>query len=250
MKPHKLAPTSLALTSAFALGAISYGAYAAATWFRYGKPAAPNGPLEEDALLDRFMPVYEVVERHRIRVRAPAAVTFAAMKDSDLSDSSVVRAIFNAREIVLGAARDDRTYPRGIVAQTQALGWAPLAEIPGREIVMGAVTQPWLANVVFRGLPSEAFAAFNDPGYVKIIWTLRADPIGSSASEAITETRVMTTDDFARAQFRRYWSCVSPGVALIRRMSLRLVRNEAERRYRAAGRATVKMVPPAVGVSM
>ena len=27
-------------------------------------------------------------------------------------------------------------------------------EIPDREIVVGAVTQPWMANVVFRALPA------------------------------------------------------------------------------------------------
>ena len=59
----------------------------------------------------------------------------------------------------------------------RAMGWGVLAEIPGREIVMGAVTQPWEADVVFRPLPSAEFAAFAEPGFVKIVWTLRADPV-------------------------------------------------------------------------
>jgi hypothetical protein len=33
-------------------------------------------------------------------------------------------------------------------------------------------------------------------------------------------------------KFRRYWSLVSPGVVLIRRLSLGLVKTEAERRAR------------------
>lgn len=64
-------------------------------------------------------------------------------------------------------------------------------------------------------------------------------------------TVVMTTTDaFARENFRRYWAFVSPGVVLIRHMSLRLVRRDAERRYRAADKTTVKIVPPEGGTSM
>ena len=44
-----------------------------------------------------------------------------------------------------------------------------LGEIPSRQIVMGAVTQPWVANPVFRPLPPDEFITFNDPNYVKIV---------------------------------------------------------------------------------
>ena len=30
-------------------------------------------------------------------------------------------------------------------------------------------------------LPPDEFAAFDDPDYVKIVWNLRADPLGSVA---------------------------------------------------------------------
>ena len=66
----------------------------------------------------------------------------------------------------------------------------------------------------------------------KIAWTIRADPLGLATSRFYTETRVATTDPEARKRFRRYWTLVSPGVRLIRRESLRLVRADAERRYR------------------
>ena len=67
---------------------------------------------------------------------------------------------------------------------------------------------------------------------MKIVWTLRADPIAATESVARTETRVATTDPTARAKFRRYWSFVSPGTALIRKISLGLVKKEAERHAR------------------
>jgi hypothetical protein len=49
-----------------------------------------------------------------------------------------------------------------------------------------------------------------------------------------TETRATTTDPVSRAKFRRYWAFLSPGIILIRRMSLGLVKREAERRAREA----------------
>jgi hypothetical protein len=88
---------------------------------------------------------------------------------------------------------------------------------------------------VFRPLPSEEFAALHEPGYVKIVWTLRADSLGAGESIFRTETRVVTTDPTARAKFRRYWSFMSPGIILIRRMLLGPLKADAERRARAAG---------------
>ena len=85
----------------------------------------------------------------------------------------------------------------------------------------------------FRALPPDEFAAFNAPGFAKIAWTIRAEPTGPETSRFYTETRVATTDAEARKRFRRYWTMVSPGVRLIRRESLRLVRADAERRHRA-----------------
>jgi hypothetical protein len=210
-----------------------YGAYAALTWWRYGRvPRSDEG--EHDELLDRFMPVYEVVERHHIRIAAPAALTLAAAREQDLFRLPLVRSIFKAREVILRAAPDVRPQPRGLLAATQALGWGILADVPEREIVVGAVTKPWEPNVTFRAVPPDDFAAFSEPGFVKIIWTLRADPVDAETSIFRTETRVVATDASARARFRRYWAFLSPGIALIRRLSLQPVKRSAEQRAHAA----------------
>lgn len=211
------------------LMAMGYATIVGTTWSRYGHIRSAS-PDERDPLLDQFMPEYEVAERHHVRVAAPAAITLSAAADTDLHRSKVIWAIFRARELVLGAEPDAETHPTGLLAQTTSLGWRVLAERPGREIVVGAVTQPWLPNVVFRGLAPEEFRAFHEPGYVKIVWTLRADPVGESESIFRTETRVMTTDQTARTKFRWYWARFSPGIVLIRRVMLGLLKTEAERR--------------------
>ena len=218
---------------AFGLASGAYAACVGATWLRYGRPTPPRAD-DADALLDQFMPVYDVVERHHIEVGAPPDVTFAAACEQDLMALPIVRAIFKTREFVLGAEPDTTSRPRGLVAMTKSLGWAVLADVPDREIVMGAVTQPWYPNVVFRPLPPDAFVRFHEPDFVKIIWNLRAEPDGAAGSVFRTETRVVTTDAAARAKFRWYWARFSPGISLIRWLSLGPVRREAERRARSA----------------
>jgi hypothetical protein len=208
-----------------------YAALAALAWLRYGH-AQRSSVNDRDDLLDRFMPTYDIVERHHIRIDAPAAVTLAAAGEQDLFNLPVVRAIFRTRELVLGARPDDGSQPRGLLAATRSLGWGLLAAVPDREIVMGAVTRPWEPNVTFRALPPEDFASFSQPGFVKIAWTLRVDPLDAASSVFRTETRAVATDAAARARFRRYWAFVSPGIALIRRLSLRPLKREAERRAR------------------
>ncbi len=218
-----------AATVGLGVALAAYAMYAAVTWLRYGESTRGTAD-EEDALLDCFIPAYEVAERHHVHVAAPAAITLAAAKDQDLLHSLPVRTIVRIREMALGAAPDRRPRARTLLAETLAMGWGVLAEVPDREVVVGAVTKPWEPNVVFRALPPEQFASFNEPGFVKIAWTLRADPVDAGSSVFRTETRVMTTDPVARAKFRRYWSFVSPGVVLIRRVSLLPLKREAERR--------------------
>ena len=110
-----------------------------------------------------------------------------------------------------------------------------LAEEPDREIVIGAYTQPWHEQVTFHPLPPEQFAGFNQPGYVKIAWTLGAEPLGPNRSRLVTRTRAVATDPEARKRFRRYWSPMSAGIILIRYAGLPLMRKEAERRAAHAG---------------
>ncbi len=216
---------------AFAIAAAAYGTYVGMTWYRYGNVAPPT-PEDQDPLLDRFLPVYEIVERHHVRVAAPAAVTLDSARAADLQASPVVRTIIRAREVILGAAPVDRRPPCGLLAEMQSLGWGVLADVPGREVVVGAVTRPWEANVAFRALPPDQFSAFNDAGYVKIAWTIRADPITATESIFRTETRAVATDASARTKFRRYWSFLSPGIIVIRWALLGPVKQEAERRAR------------------
>ena len=210
---------------------LSGAAYVAQAWWRFGRDAGPDGA---DPLLDRFLPSWDVRERHQVRVHASPELTYRAARRVDLERSWLARTIFRGREWLFRQRRDARVQGP-LVEQTLALGWGVLAEEPGRHLVMGAVTEPWRGDVRFRALPPGDFASFAEPGHAKIVWTLSVEPGppgGSSSSVFRTETRVKTTDPASRARFRAYWAALSPGIRLIRREALRLVKSEAERHGR------------------
>ena len=225
------------LTKALAVGAgiagASYATYVAVTWLRYGRPRRARGEAV-DLLLDSVMPDHDVCERHRVSIAAPAEVTLAAAKEIDPNESRLVRAIFRARQLVMRGKADVSPRPRGMLEGMKAIGWGVLAEGP-REIVMGAVTRPWEPDPAFRPLARDEFTAFGEPGYVKICWTLRADPRPDGSSVFRTETRAVATDAEARRRFRLYWSFLSPGIILIRAAMLSAVKAAAERRWHIEG---------------
>jgi hypothetical protein len=216
--------------AALGTGVASYGAYAAVTWVRYGHVDPARHP--RDQLLDRFLPHPEVDEYHSLKVRAPAAITFAAGKQMDFQASAPIRGIFLLRSVpTLLRGKPFRPQgSRGILDETLRLGFGVLAEVPGREIVIGTYTRPWHEQVTFHPLPPDEFPGFAEPGYVKIVVTLGAEPLGADRSLFVTRTRAVATDPEARRKFRRYWAPMSAGIILIRWFSLPMVRREAERR--------------------
>jgi hypothetical protein len=218
-----------ALAGGAAAVALAAAGYGAATWYRYGRVSRRSSG---DELLDRFMPRFNVREHHQTTIRAPAEVTYASAREVDLHRAPLVRGLFRARRRLMGGRNAPVITAESFLDEVQALGWRVLAEEPGRELVMGAVTRPWLADVAFRGVAPEEFAAFQEPDYVKIAWTIGVTPLGDGRSVFHTETRVVATDRVARARFRRYWTLASPGIVIIRWEMLRLVRCEAERRAR------------------
>jgi hypothetical protein len=187
-------------------------------------------PTRGTRVLGDVVPRYDIEERHETRVRASAERVFEEALRVDMGAVPLARWIFPAREILLRTARaEGAARPRGLVEETTRLGWRVLVREEGRLLVLGAVTKPWEPNVVFRGLARDELAAFDEPGWVKIAWTLEAEPLTPSLARFRTETRAFATDEDARRRFRRYWRLVSPGVVLLRLALLRAVRVAAER---------------------
>jgi hypothetical protein len=61
------------------------------------------------------------------------------------------------------------------------------------------------------------------------------EPYGSGRALITTETRTAATDPASLRRFARYWLLVGPFSALIRRLLLRIVKSDAERRLGLTG---------------
>lgn len=178
-----------------------------------------------------FIPRPDARELNHIVIHAPAEVAFKAAAHSDAQALPLVRALFWLRGRLLGDTPVTRTR-RGLVCEMLSLGWGVLVSESDRTLVMGAIAKPWERDVQFEPVPPDGFAAFDEPGLVKIVWTLEAEQLGPALTHFWTETRVEATDDGARRRFRWYWRGVRRGVQLIRWQMLRGIKRDAERRFR------------------
>lgn len=174
-----------------------------------------------------FIPKPYVRDHREIVIAAPADLVFFDATRLNLQSLPIVRAVFKIRSWVMGDTFEAPTKPLGIVADTMVLGWGLLAHAPCRSIVMGAAARPWTRNVTFRTIAPEKFAAFAEPDYVKIVWTLEADPIGPERTCFRTETRVEPTNAAARRKFFWYWMAFGIGVRFIHWCLLRQLRRKA-----------------------
>lgn len=184
----------------------------------------------EMALAEIFIPKPDVSKVHEIVIDAPAEVVLDVAEHFDLASVPGIRFLFKLRELLFRARPKPRPVMKSLVSETASLGWVRLAHNPGRELVMGAVAQPWMADVEFRSVPPSKFADFNEPGFVKIVWTLETEPRGHRVTLFRTQTRVLATDAAARGKFLLYWLFAGKLVSLIRMLAIRAIKRESERR--------------------
>src|ERR1700757_2024369 len=90
------------LTGGSVLAAAVYASYVGIAWWRYGRTNLTSRDGSDDVHLENLMAVYDVVERFQVRVAAPAELMFSVACNLNLLHSDLIRAIFKAREFVLG----------------------------------------------------------------------------------------------------------------------------------------------------
>jgi hypothetical protein len=183
-------------------------------------------------LIDRFLPKYDVVEHHDVQVDAPVESTYRAVKDLDLAQSPIVLALLAVRglpTLFTGAVKPTRRL--GFNELRQA-GFVLLAEEPSSEIVLGIVGKFWRLTSGIHRIEPDEFSGFDAPGFAKGAWNFVVSARPGGGSTVVTETRVACTDADARRKFMLYWRLVGPFSALIRRVMLRRIKQDAENRAR------------------
>jgi hypothetical protein len=188
-------------------------------------------------ILDRLVPTFQAVERHSAMIAASADQVWAALSQVTTGELRLFRLLMGVRVLPGRLVRSPRAR---FDADEPLLGWAVrfgftvLGEDARRELVFGAIGQPWrLAGG--RGMVAVVdgndFAAFDRAGYAKMAANFRLDPIaGGSAVQLTTETCVACTDPTSARRFARYWRLIRPASGAIRRSWLTAIKRRAERR--------------------
>lgn len=200
------------------------------------KAAATRSPA-----LDGVLPTYDARIVCETAVDAPPALTYAAIWETNLLDP-IVRALFGVRELPARWAARRRgsggvAAPRSITVADFFLrpstGMTLVAERPGEELVIGSVGRFWERDYGHVEVSASDFASFAEPGQAKLAMGFEVRALAGSRTALRYEARTATTDEEARRRFGRYWRVIRPGVWLVMRRALTLIRREAERRAAA-----------------
>lgn len=178
--------------------------------------------------LDEFAPVWQFHEVHRIRIAASAEQVYRAIKAVSADEILFYRTLTWIRRLGRPTPPSILNPPPHAPLLEVAIGggFLPLADEPGREVVVGTVV------IAPGGAPRPRspgeYRALEAPGYAKGTMNFL---ITKSESDCVvtTETRVHATDARSRLRFGIYWLAIYPGSALIRRMWLRAIKRRAER---------------------
>jgi hypothetical protein len=188
-------------------------------------------------LLDAWMPAYDFAERHATRVAAPRDAVWRALVALDPARLPVMRVLMALRALpgLVASPREALrrlrrpAASRGLRALLDG-GFAPLAEEPERELVLGLTGRFWSASGGLVATPRESFREPPPAGLARAAWGFALADAPGGGTLLTTETRIRCGDARSRRAFGRYWALIRPGSGIIRREMLRAVRREAERR--------------------
>ncbi len=216
------------LTRRVAAGAVALGAILIAVGMT--RPAPDIRSAGTATRLDEFAPVYQFHEAHRIPVHASPERVFRAINAVTADEIPLYRTLTWIRR---GGAEGPETIlnpPSGVPLITVATrtSFLTLAEVPNRELVIGAVVLAPAGIRLATGPTPGSFKDLTRPGFAKAALNFLVTPRGPGECELSSETRVFATDDVSRTQFARYWRCIAPGSAAIRLLWLRAIKLRAE----------------------
>lgn len=166
---------------------------------------------DEPLLLDSYLGEYDVAEVHACIVSGDVKATWEAIRNADFASIPVVRSLLMLRSLPgrLRAIKSGEAAPAPppfSLGDMPRVGFQLLGERPA-EIAFGFVGKPWKVGAEQPlAIGGDDFAAFSDPGYAKVAFSIRARPYGTHRTLITTETRTATTDAASRRRFAAYGS--------------------------------------------
>ena len=176
--------------------------------------------------LDRLIPTPRLHEVDEHTIAAPVLTVWQALRHGDLARSSAVRALFalrtlperlRGRDTGTAALRID-----GLRSTPELPGFQVLWDEPPHVVAVGAIGKVWLPDIPFVHVPNvDAYAAFEEPDYVKVAWAITLDATHPEQTRVSFEVRVDATDEAAWQKFVHYFRLIGPFSRFIRRSALR-----------------------------
>ncbi len=183
-------------------------------------------------LIDDFLPIYHVMERHAVDIQAPMERVWGSVYKLNLGASRVIRWLVHLRYLparILSRTRLEENPSLTLEGLLKA-GFILLGERPHEELVLGLVGRFWkLAGEPPLRLDASDFRQFDRPGYAKVAWNFFLQPQSDGKIRLVTETRIYCTDMASRQRFHRYWFLVGPFSGLLRKELLRGIQRDAQR---------------------
>jgi hypothetical protein len=171
--------------------------------------------------LDRLLPDYQFVERHKAFVRANRQEVWVALHEVTPREMALTRILFGVRTLPARVTGARRAAPAGPwLASLLTSGFKVMAETPEQEVVLGTSGRFWELRARPRPQP--------DPGGAMAAVDFRLEDTQGGIL-LTTETRVAVEDRASRRRFAVYWVVIRLGSGLIRRDLLQAVRRRAER---------------------
>jgi hypothetical protein len=181
--------------------------------------------------LDRLVPGPHLLEIDRIDLAAPAARVWERVRHGQLAQSLPIRALFAIRSIASGPhtslAASSTFRIDDLKSTREHPGFEILVDEPPCEMAVAAIGKVWRLDIPFVHVANaDEYAAFAQPGFIKVAWSIRVLPRGERQSHIELELRVEATDVRSWRKFRRYFHLIGPFSRAIRRSLLRaLVRD-------------------------
>jgi hypothetical protein len=170
--------------------------------------------------LDALIAEPRLVEVDHVDVGASPEVAWQHVRHGDLGSSPLVRALFAVRTLpsrLRGRETESLALSIDDFAGTGQPGFHLLADDGASELVVGAIGKVWEPDIPFLDVAdAEAYAAFYEPGWVKVAWALRVEPREGGGSRISFDLRVGATDDESWKRFRRYFRLIGPGSQCVR----------------------------------
>lgn len=197
-----------------------------------------------EMFIDDVLPEFDATIIEHIVIDASPQVVYQAAREMDFMQihSPLVDAAMAARGLPakVGHKLGRRPAPgspppmrladlfEGYTGPTEVEGFLALGEVPGRELVFGAIGKVWQPDIEWKPVSADAFRGFAEPDYAKIAVGFSMRAYGTDRTLLSYEARTVCTDDEARRKFLRYWRLVRRFVPFVMRAAVVTVKHLAE----------------------